>query len=166
MDTAYPFPAEFTVPAELRGQTPRRVLLTGSGIQLTLAGAILLALAVAGVFWIENTAAWPTPRSQFTLMLVVAAVAALAVTLFTLLGIDYRIAARGMPALAMVGKCTQARSGFFVKYRLRLGEETWVEGHGWCKCRQEPGNGIWVLYLPGKPRRNRPYPLTYCRTIE
>src|SRR6185437_10709191 len=56
MDTTYPSSAEFTVPAELRGRIPRRVLLTGSGFQIALAAAILLALGAAGAVWVGSAA--------------------------------------------------------------------------------------------------------------
>lgn len=166
MDTIISFPAEFTVPAELKGRTPRRVLLTGSGIQLALAAAILVALAAAAAACAGSAVARAAPQSQTASVVAVAVAALLALMLFILLGLDYRMAAWGKPALAVVSECTRRKSGYFVQYRLRLGEETWIKGRGWCKSHHEPGNGIWILHLPGKPRRNRPYPLTYCRAIE
>lgn len=166
MDTTYSFPAEFTVPAELKGLTPRRVLPTGSGIQMALAAAILLALAAAGVAWTGSPAARSAPQSQLAVLVAAAVAAALALMLFILLAIDYRMAAWGTPALAVVSECTQHKHGYFVRYRLRVGEESWIKGKGWCKSHIEPGNGIWIIHRPGKARRNLPYPLTYWRPIK
>lgn len=244
MDTTFSLSAELTAPAELRGRTPRRVLLTGNGIQVAIAAAILLALAAAGAVWagsvavrqsqrnsalqangreiegaitrldvsnsrvsytfsaagamhtgdarvpeelahslagsknlpilylaanpaINRPAAWePSSDSELVLLVAPVIAAVLGLLLFILLGIEHRMAAKGSPALAMVRQCTRGKSGYLVKYEFRLGEETKIEGRGWCKSDQEYGNGIWVLYLPGKPRRNLPYPLTYCRAIQ
>ena len=247
MDTTYSSSAEFTVPAELRGRIPRRVGLTGSGFQIALAAAILLALGAAGAVWVGSTAvqqrqkgsalrksgretegaitrlqvsssvdarvrytfragnamysgdarvpeelahslagsknlpilylpanpainrpaAWePSFGSQWAMFLAPVIAAVLGLLLFIPLGIEHRMAAEGKPALAVVRKCTRGRNGYLVRYELRLGDETTMEGRGWCKSHQEPGNGIWILYLPGEPRRNLPYPLSYCRAIE
>ena len=248
MDTTYSSPAEFTVPAELRGRIPRRVGLTGSGFQIALAAAILLALGAAGAVWvgsaavqqtqrnsalhtsgretegaitglpvpssvdarvrytfraggvtysgdarvpeelahslakskslpilylpanpaINRPAAWElSPSSQLALLLAPVIAAVLGLLLFVPLSIEHRMAAEGKPALAVVRKCTKGRNGYLVKYELRLGDdETTINGRGWCKSHQEPGNGIWVLYLPGERHRNLPYPLSYCRAIE
>jgi hypothetical protein len=248
MDTTYPSSAEFTVPAELRGRIPRRVRLTGSGFQIALAAAILLALGAAGAMWvgsaalqqrqhnsalhksgreiegaitrhpvpssvdarvrytfraggatysgdarvpedlahslaiskkllilylpanpaINRPAAWePSPSSQLALLLAPAIAAVLGLLLCIPLSIEHRMAAQGRPALAVVRKCTKGRNGYLIKYELRLGDdEKTIDGRGWCKSHQEPGNGIWVLYLPEAPRRNLPYPLSYCRGIE
>lgn len=57
METAFSFSAELTAPDELRGRTPRRALLSGNGIQIVIASAILLALAAAGVLWSGRRAA-------------------------------------------------------------------------------------------------------------
>ncbi|MGH9589427.1 MAG: hypothetical protein ACRD25_03485 [Terracidiphilus sp.] len=247
MYTTFSFSAELTAPAELRGRTPRRVLLTGSGIQMAIAAAILLTLAAAGAVWagsaavrerqhnsalhnhgretegaitrlevsnslesrvsytfsaggatysgearvpenlirplakskslpilyfpanpaINHPVAWePSPDSQLVLLVAPAIAAVLGLALFIPLGIEHRMAAEGKPALAVVRKCTRGKSGYLVKYEFRLGDETPIEGQGWCKNQQELGNGIWVLYLRGRPRRNLPYPLTYYRAIE
>lgn len=247
MDTAYSFPAELTGPVELRGRTPRRVLLTGNGVLVGIAAAILLALAATGVVWAGSTAArqrqqnsalhksgretqgaitrlhvssslesrvsytfkagdatytgnarvpaemarslagfkslavlylpanpainqpaaWePSPHLRIALLVAPVIAALLGVMLFILLGIEYRMAAEGRPALAMVSKCTRGRNGYLINYRIRLGDETTIKGRGWCESPQEPGNGIWVLCQPGKSRRSLPYPLTYCRVLK
>lgn len=247
LDTAYSFPAELTAPVELRGKTPRTVLLTGSGVLVGIAAAILLALSAAGVVWaggaaarqrqhnsalrkngretegaitqlhvsnslesevsytfsagdatytgaarvpaelarslrgfkslavlylpanpaINEPAAWePLPHLRLALLVVPMIAAVLGLMLFILLGIEYRMAAGGKPALAMISQCTEGRHGYLIHYRIRLGEETWIKGRGWCKSPQEPGNGIWVLYAPGRQQRSMPYPLAYCRVIK
>lgn len=116
---------------------------------------------------INEPAAWePLPHLQLALLVVPTIAAVLGLMLFVLMGIEYRMAAEGKPALAMVSKCTEGRHGYLIHYRIRLGEEMWIKGRGWCKSPQEPGNGIWVLYAPGRPRRSLPYPLAYFRAIE
>ena len=116
---------------------------------------------------INRPAAWePSPSSQWALLLAPAIAAVLGLLLFIPLSIEHRMAAEGKPALAVVRSCTKGRNGYQVKYELRLGDETRIGGRGWCKSHQEPGNGIWILYLPAEPRRNLPYPLSYCRAIE
>lgn len=247
METTFSFPAELTAPAELRGRTPRRVLLTANGIQMTLAAAILLALAAAGAVWagsvgvgqrqpnsalhkngretegaitrldvsnslgsrvsytfsaggatysgearvprelahslagtknlsilylpanpaINHPAAWkPFRLLQLASIMAPVIAVVLGLLLFILLAIEHRMAAKGKPALAVVKKCALGKSGYLIQYQFRLDDETPIEGQGWCKGPQEFGNGIWVLYLSERPRRNLPYPLTYCRILE
>lgn len=115
---------------------------------------------------INRPAAWePSPGSQMAMVLAPVVAAVLGLLLIIPLGIEHHMAAEGKPALAVVRKCTKGRNGYLVKYELRLGDETTIQGRGWCKNHQEPGNGIWVLYLPGESRRSLPYPLSYCRAI-
>jgi len=116
---------------------------------------------------INYPVAWePSPGSQWAMLLAPVIAAVLGLLLIVPLGVEHRMAAEGKPALAAVRKCTRGRSGYLVRYELRLGDELTIEGRGWCKNHQEPGNGIWVLYMPGEPRRNLPYPLSYWRAIE
>jgi hypothetical protein len=244
MDSAFIFPAELTAPNELRGQTPRRTLFSGSGVQMALSAALLLALAVAGVVWMSESASRRTERNAelrrsgvqtsgnitslqssaspeptvtytFTIhgsaftgqasvppqfahtlsragtlpilylpanpainhpaawtlssnraMLVAPLIAAmLGLLLFLPLGVEWRLAAEGAPVLAVVSKCARGRSGFLVHYEFRLEDGTRIAGRGWCKNNQLQGEGIWVLCSPKNPRRNLPYPLTYCRVL-
>ena len=121
---------------------------------------------------INHPAAWePSPDSDLVLLVVPVIAAVLGLLLFLQLGIEHRLATNGKPALAVVRRCTRSKGGYLVKYEFRLGnertgDETTFDGRGWCKDPQEFGNGIWVVYLPGKPRRNLPYPLTYCRALK
>lgn len=55
MDSSFSFPAELTAPFELRGDVPRRTLLTGSGVQMVFATAILLGIAAASSVWVSMT---------------------------------------------------------------------------------------------------------------
>jgi hypothetical protein len=247
MDSSFTFPAELTAPFELRGQLPRRIVPTGSGVQMAFATALLLALAASSAVWagmtvsrhkkenaalsssgqqvtaqirhvwtagaleprisyvftvngtdytamsrlpkplvktlahsatlpvrylpanpaVNHPAAWEeSPRSESTLLLAPAIAALLGLSLLLPLGIERRMANQGRPALAMVKKCTRSRSGYLVNYEFRPEGGTAIRGRGWYQAHQEPGEGIWVLYLPKAPRRNFPYPLCYWKVTE
>lgn len=247
MEPTLSFSAELAAPYELRGQTPRRATLTGNGIQMTIAAAILLALAAAGTVWalrydaqrtrwnsalldtgqravatvtqfdsedaykpmvdytftadgasyagharvpvrlahtlagagslpilyvpanpaINRPAGWQQTSAPLTVLLAAPAISALlGLLLFVPMFVERRMAVHGTPALAVITKCTRAREGYLLNYALRLEDGKAVKGHGWSEAYQEPGTGIWTLHMPGNPRRNHPYPLTYCRAIE
>lgn len=246
MESAFTMSAELTAPDELKGPTPRRILLTMSGIQMAMAVAILFALAAAGFVWvsrdagfqsrrnsdfsqngrqttasitrvqhsgslqprvdytftagdttytgvarvpkqfahslaassslavlylpsdpaINRPAAWQPPRRSDLALLVAPVLAALlGLLLFVPLGVEYRMASQGTPVVAVVRECSLARNGFLVRYEFRLQDNSLIKGRGWYKNHQQPGTGIWVMYLPDRPQRNLPYPLTYCRAV-
>lgn len=247
MQPTFSFSAEITGPSELSTHSPRRVVLSGTGIQMAVAAAILLALAAAVAVWVgrdamqqmrRNSALLQTgrqtegaitdfqssdsfrPRVNYTFTaggatyagqaqvpprlaralahsgslpvvylpanpavnhpagwqrspfsesaLIVAPIvsALLGLSLFVPLLVERRIALHGTPVLAVVTKCTQGRNGFLLKYAFHLEDGTAVKGSGWFETHQEPGISIWAMYLPKHPRRNLPYPLSYCRVIE
>jgi hypothetical protein len=247
MEPTLSFSAELAAPYELRAQTPRRTTLTGSGIQMMLATAILLAIAAAATVWafrydarqtrrnsallqtgqrtvatitqfqsedaykptvdytftaggatyaghavvpvrlahslsgagslpilyvpanpaINRPAGWQHPPiPEAALFAAPAFSALLGLLLFVPMLAERRMAVHGTPVLAVVTKCTRARHGYLLNYALRLEDGSPVKGHGWYETYQEPSTGIWTLHLPGNPRRNRPYPLTYCRAIQ
>jgi hypothetical protein len=247
MDSSVCFPGELTAPNELRGQSPRVVFLSGSGVQLALAVAILLGLAAASAVWVGKTvsihkqesaalrsrgedilgqvkevrssgpveptvaysftadgteyssevrvpkdlarsvarsgpllirylpenpaishpAGWEYSSLSETALFIAPAIAAvLGLILLLPLGLERRMAAEGVPALAMVKKCTHTRTGYVVHYEFRLGDGPKVKGRGWFQDPQEAGEGVWILYLPKNPRRNVPYPLSYFRVAE
>lgn len=246
MQPTFSFSAELTGPQELTTQGTRRVLLTGHGIQMAIAGAMLVALAAAGTVWvgrdamrqmqrnsallqsgrqtqgtitqfqspgtfearvnytftaggaaytgearvpghlsqslansvslpilylpenpvINRPAGWQrSPRAEMALLVAPVVSALLGFLLFVPLFVERRMAAEGMPVLAIVTKCTRARHGFLLNYAFHLEDGTAVKGRGWYESWQEPGTGIWAIYLPRNPRRNLPYPLSYCRVI-
>jgi hypothetical protein len=246
MDSSFSFPVELIGPSELQTQSPRRVLLTGHGVQIIIAGAILLALAAAGVVWVGSYAQQQTqrdslllrsgrqaeaaitrlqssgtfaprvnytftagdatyagqarvptkmahalagsrslpvlylpdnpaisrpavllhsPHSEEALFIAPAVAAFLGLLLFVLLFDERRMAVQGTPVLAVITKCTRARNGFLLDYAFRLENQQVIKGHGWYQTYQEPGAGIWALYLRKKPRRNVPYPLSCCRIV-
>lgn len=116
---------------------------------------------------INQPADWESsPHLQLAFLVAPIIAALLGLMLLILLGLEYRMAAEGRPALAMVSQCRRGRNGYLIHYRIRIGDETTIKGRGWCESPQEPGNGIWVLFQPGKSRRSLPYPLTYCRVLE
>lgn len=247
MEPTLSFSAELAAPYELRAQTPRRATLTGNGIQMTIAAAILLSLAAAGVVWalrydaqqaqrnsallqtgqrtvatitqfdssnaykptvdytftaggatyaghapvpvrlaqtlagakslpilyvpanpaLNRPAGWQQRSASLTILLAAPAFSALlGLLLFMPMIAERRMAVHGTPVLAVITKCTRAREGYLLNYAIRLADGKAVKGHGWYETYQEPGTGIWTLHMPGNPRRNLPYPLTYCRTIE
>lgn len=246
MESNFSFAAEFTGPYELRAETPRRALLTWTGIQMALTGTVLLAFAAAGAVWvfryntqqtqrdsalghggqraqgaitelqssgpfeprvdytftvggasytgqarvpaslvhtladsaslpvlylpanpaINHPAGWqPSPNSALAMLAAPAISALLGLLLFVPLFMEQRIATEGTPVLATITKCTRARSGYLLNYAFQLENGKAVKGHGWYETWQEPGTGIWALYLPRHPRRNLPYPLSYCRVL-
>jgi hypothetical protein len=247
MVPTFSFSGELTAPEELRTETPRRVTLSGQGIQMAIAAAILLGLAAAGSVWVGRDAtrqmqrnsallqngrrtegaitqlqtsgtfeprvtytftadggtyagqarvsgsaahalarssslpivylpANPainrpaalqrSPRSELALLVAPAISALLGLLLFVPLFVERRMAAEGAPVLAMVTQCTPARHGFLIRYAFHLDDGRTVKGRGWCENHQEPGTGIWALFLPQNRRRNLPYPLSYCRVIQ
>lgn len=247
MDSSVCFAGDLTAPSELRGQSPRVIFLTGNGIQLALAVAILLGLAAASAVWagmtvsrnrketaelnaqgqevtgqvklvstsgsleprvaysftingteydsevrvpkplarsiahsgsllirylpanpaVNHPAQWNySSLSEMALFAAPVIAAVLGLMLLLPLGRERRMAAEGVPALAMVKKCTQTRTGYVVNYEFRLGSGPKVKGRGWFHDHQEPGEGVWILYLSKNPRRNVPYPLSYCRVAE
>ena len=247
MDSTFSFPAELTAPFELRGELPRRALLTGNGVQMVLATALLLGLASASAMWagmtlsrheretaalrsegqvaiaqikrvstagsleprviyvftangvqytaesrmpkslvktlahpgplsvrylpgnpaINHPVGWqPAPHSDLALLIAPTIAALLGLSLLIPLSVERRMAAHGKPALAIVKKCTRARSGYLVSYEFRPEGGPTINGRGWHQVQQEAGEGIWVLYLPSKPRKNLLYPLSYCKVID
>jgi hypothetical protein len=115
---------------------------------------------------INRPAAWdPSRRSDLALLVAPIFAALLGILLFVPLAVEYRMAALGTPVVAVVRKSAVGRNGFLVHYEFRLQDDSLVKGRGWYKAHQEPGAGIWVLYLPDRPGRNLPYPLTYCRPV-
>lgn len=247
MDTSFCFPAELTAPSELRGRSPRTIVLTGNGIQTALAIALLLGLAAASAVWagstfshrMQETAALNTqgqmttgrvmhvwssgsleprvsysfsvngtaytsetrvpeqwvqllaksgslpirylpgnpainhpsgwqrsPYSGLALFVAPAIAAILGLLLLLPLAVERRMAAKGVPVLAMVRKCTHSRNGYLVRYEFRAANGAKFKGRGWFQNHQEPGDGIWILYLPRDPERNVPYPLSYYRVAE
>lgn len=69
-----------------------------------------------------------------------------------------QLIAQGLPAGAVVTECSPNGGSFSVKYEFRTETGTPVQGGGNCRTRQEIGTFICIVYLPGNPRRNRPYP--------
>lgn len=116
---------------------------------------------------LNHPAGWEQPpHSDFALLMAPVIAALLALSLLLPLILERRMAAHGRPALAMVKKCTPSRSGYLVKYEFRPEGEGAVKGRGWFQYPQQPGEGVWVLYLPGNPRRSLPYPLSCCKVAD
>lgn len=107
-----------------------------------------------------------SPRSDMALLVAPAISALLGFLLFVPLFVERRMAAEGVPVIATVTKCARARHGHFLNYAFHLENGTAIKGRGWYQNWQEPGTAIWAIYLPRTPRRNLPYPLSYCRVIE
>lgn len=116
---------------------------------------------------INQPVAWhSSPRSDMALLVAPAISALLGFLLFVPLFVERRMAAEGVPVIATVTKCARARHGHFLNYAFRLENGTSVKGRGWYQNWQDPGTAIWAIYLPKTPRRNLPYPLSYCRVVE
>lgn len=64
MEPTLSFSGELAAPHELRAPTPRRATLTGNGVQMAIAAAILLALAAAGAAWAFRYDAQQTRRNS------------------------------------------------------------------------------------------------------
>lgn len=71
---------------------------------------------------------------------------------------ERRIVAEGTPTVATITKCTPGPSGCSIRYEFQAADGRAIKGSGMCNSRPEVGEGIWILYLPQNPRRNRPYP--------
>ncbi|HEX8711380.1 MAG TPA: hypothetical protein VF730_05865 [Terracidiphilus sp.] len=116
---------------------------------------------------INHPSAWErSPYSGLALFVAPAVAAILGLLLLMPLIAERRMAAEGVPVLAMVRTCTHSRNGYLVHYEFRAGDGNKFKGRGWFQKHQEPGDGIWILYLPKAPRRNVPYPLSFCRVAE
>jgi len=113
-------------------------------------------------------AAWapaPVPAWGLLFLPFILAVAA-GVWILLLLKAQQKLVALGVPAPAVVTKCSRTRSGFRVRYEFRTGEGMVAEGGGWCKSRRETGAKMWVLHIPQNPRVSRPYPLPAFRVAQ
>ena len=109
--------------------------------------------------------------SELELYFVVVLVAGLGFSLFILprMKFERRVAAEGVATFGMVTKCmVSGRRGNFVdlKYEFRTQDDALVRGRGTFQTRQEIGTKILVLYLPQKPKRNIPYPLSSWRIVK
>ena len=69
----------------------------------------------------------------------------------------------GVPAPAVVTKCSRTKGGYVVRYRFRMKDGTPHKGASQLPQRQEPGAPLLALYDPEKPRRNKTYPLRLYR---
>jgi hypothetical protein len=80
------------------------------------------------------------------------------------LGSDRKLAAEGAVAQGTVtGSSTGRRGGFIVKYEFRTEDGSVLNGIGASAELRQQGAAVWVLYLPARPGRNRPYPLMNWR---
>ncbi len=73
---------------------------------------------------------------------------------------ERRLAREGIPAEGVVGSCTRDRNGLRVAYEFRTEKGERFLGSSDCEDVFQPGQSIWILYLPGDPARNRSYPLS------
>ena len=78
---------------------------------------------------------------------------------FTVLQRRRRLLANGIPAAAIVTGCTEGKRTFSVRYKFQTENGALIAGRGWSLKSIEVGECIWIIYLPGNPTRNLPYPL-------
>lgn len=116
---------------------------------------------------INHPAAWEEPT---VLVWIPFWVPALLVLILLVVLIRMRICRRllteGMPAVAVVTKCSRGGRGiFYVDYEFRTEGGTVMTGN--CNdCREEIGASFCVLYLPQNPRRNMRYPSSDYRVVQ
>jgi hypothetical protein len=82
------------------------------------------------------------------------------------LRIQQRLVAEGITTIGVVTKCSvNGRYGTNIKlkYDFRTRDDILLQGRGSFRTEQEIGAKILVLYLPGNPRKNIPYPLSTWR---
>jgi hypothetical protein len=116
--------------------------------------------------WEESTiSAWLSLIFPDLLLFVLAA---FGMMLFAQIRMDRRLVAEGMPALAVITKCSPAkgRSGISIKYEFRTVDDRVVSGISGYDSLQEIGASICVLYLLRDPKLNRPYQLLNCRVAQ
>jgi hypothetical protein len=75
---------------------------------------------------------------------------------------DRKLAREGLAAPAVVSDCTYSNREFRLQYSFRTQAGQLITGKGGSREKYELGAVIWILYLPRKPRRNHPYPLSSC----
>jgi len=79
---------------------------------------------------------------------------------------EKEILKRGDPVRGKVLRCEPRKSIFRVSYLFTTDEGIQIEGSSENYEQYERGDGIWVLYLPKNPKRNRSYPMLYFTACE
>jgi len=112
---------------------------------------------------INHPAAWEdSALSDWAVLVVPVAPAALGFIFLMQLRGQRQLGAEGVPAAAVVTKCTRGiKGGWWVDYQFRTEDGRMAKGGGWPESRLEVGATICVLYLPQNPRLNQPYPMSY-----
>ena len=72
---------------------------------------------------------------------------------------ERKLARKGRAAAGLVTSCTPQKNSFQVEYEFHTEEGESLKGKCDSQDRYEVGATIWIIYLPRKPKRNRPYPL-------
>lgn len=106
--------------------------------------------------------------SEWDPFFTISLVAGLGCLLFLLpqLLFERKLAAEGAATIGVVKKCSvSGRGGQFVnlRYDFRTHDDIEVQGSGSFQTRQEIGAKLMVFYLPQKPSKNLPYPLSSWR---
>jgi hypothetical protein len=77
---------------------------------------------------------------------------------------DRRILTEGTPVLATVTRCSPSRKrGFSAQYEFHLADGLAYVREFSSATNREIGSTLWVLYLPGNPRRSLAYPAANYR---
>jgi uncharacterized protein DUF3592 len=79
---------------------------------------------------------------------------------------DRKLARKGKAVEGVVIDCGPDKTEFRVKYEFHT--EDGVQIRGSCDSEEEfeKGANIWILYLPGRPRRNHSYPTEFFSVVE
>lgn len=79
---------------------------------------------------------------------------------------ERHLARVGTAAEGVVVKCARHKRQFRVEYRFGTGDAGQIRGS--CDSGEEyqEGDHIWIIYLPGRPRRNHSYPLAFVEIAE
>ena len=89
----------------------------------------------------------------------------ISVIVYVSMRIDRPLVTNGMPAVAVITKCTpHVRGGITVKYKFRAEDGSEMKGSSGYDSLQEIGASICILYLPWNPRRNQTY-ISLCYRV-
>jgi hypothetical protein len=110
---------------------------------------------------VNHPAVWEDSESIWPGILFLTLLLASVFMFLKMLRKDRLLVAKGLPAVALITKCSSTRSGFLLKYDFRAADGMVITGSGGNGTCPEIGANICVLYLQQNPSCNQPYPSRY-----